>query len=173
MKLIIDAMSGDNAPEAIVSGCVMAAREFGQEYILVGKEDTIRGLLEQEKAADLPISVYHADDVIDMHDDPATAVRRKKNASMSVALRLLRDGEGDAMVSAGNTGAMLSGATLVVKRVKGIRRAALPPMLPCKNGHVLLVDAGANTECTPEYLLQFAYMGSFCLLYTSPSPRDS
>ena len=161
MKLIIDAMSGDNAPEAIVSGCVMAAREFGQEYILVGKEDTIRGLLEQEKAADLPISVYHADDVIDMHDDPATAVRRKKNASMSVALRLLRDGEGDAMVSAGNTGAMLSGATLVVKRVKGIRRAALPPMLPCKNCHVLLVDAGANTECTPEYLLQFAYMGSF------------
>ena len=161
MKLIIDAMSGDNAPEAIVSGCVMAAREFGQEYILVGKEDTIRGLLEKEKAADLPISVYNADDVIDMHDDPATAVRRKKDASMSVALRLLRDGEGDAMISAGNTGALLSGATLVVKRVKGIRRAALPPMLPCKSGHVLLVDAGANTECTPEYLLQFAYMGSF------------
>lgn len=161
MKLIIDAMSGDNAPEAIVSGCVMAAREFGQEYILVGKEDVIRKLLEKEKATDLPISVYAASDVIDMHDDPATAVRKKKDASMSVALRLLRDGEGDAMISAGNTGALLSGATLVVKRIKGIRRAALPPMLPCKGGHVLLVDAGANTECTPEYLLQFAYMGSF------------
>ena len=161
MKLIIDAMSGDNAPEAMVAGCVMAAREFGQEYILVGREEALRPLLAREKADGLPIAIQHADDVIDMHDDPATAVRQKKNASMSVALRLLRDGAGDAMISAGNTGALLSGATLVVKRVKGIRRAALPPMLPCKNGHVLLVDAGANTECTPVYLLQFDYMCSF------------
>lgn len=161
MKIIIDAMSGDNAPEAIVSGCVLAAREFGEEYVLVGKEDIVKDLLAKENAADLPISVVNADDVIDMHDDPATAVRRKKNASMSVALQMLRDGKGDAMISAGNTGALLSGATLVVKRIKGIRRAALPPMMPCKGGNVLLVDAGANAECTPEYLLQFAYMGSF------------
>ncbi len=161
MKLIIDAMSGDNAPEAIVSGCVMAAREFGHEYILVGKEHTIRTLLKKEKAGDLPITVQPASDVIDMHDDPAMAVRRKKDASMSVALRLLRDGAGDALISAGNTGALLSGATLVVKRIKGIRRAALPPVMPCRGGHVMLIDAGANAECTPEYLLQFAYMGSF------------
>ena len=154
MKIIIDAMSGDNAPEAIVSGCVMAAREFGEEYVLVGKEDVVKDLLVKENGTDLPITVVNADDVIDMHDDPATAVRRKKNASMSVALQLLRDGEGDAVISAGNTGALLSGATLVVKRIKGIRRAALPPMMPCKGGNVLLVDAGANSECTPEYLLQ-------------------
>ena len=161
MKIIIDAMSGDNAPEAIVSGCVQAAREFGEEYILVGKEDVIRDLLTKENGTDLPITIVHADDVIDMHDDPATAVRRKKEASMSVALRLMHEGAGDAMISAGNTGALLSGATLVVKRIKGIRRAALPPLMPCKGGHVVLVDAGANAECTPEYLLQFAYMGSF------------
>ena len=161
MKIIVDAMSGDNAPEAIVSGCVQAAREFGEEYILVGKEAVVRDLLTKENGTDLPITVVNADDIIDMHDDPATAVRRKKEASMSVALRLLHDGEGDAMISAGNTGALLSGATLVVKRIKGIRRAALPPLMPCKGGHVLLVDAGANAECTPEYLLQFAYMGSF------------
>lgn len=96
-----------------------------------------------------------------MHDDPATAVRRKKDASMSVALRMMKDGEGDAMISAGNTGALLSGATLVTKRIRGIRRAALPTQLPCKGGRVLLLDSGANAECTPEYLLQFAYMGSF------------
>lgn len=161
MKLIIDAMSGDNAPEAIVSGCVMAAREFGQEYVLVGKEDVIRDLLKKENAEDLPISIHPAADVIDMHDDPATAVRRKKDSSMSAALYLLRDGGGDAVISAGNTGALLSGATLVNKRIKGIRRAALPTALPCKGGRVLLLDSGANAECTPEYLLQFAYMGSF------------
>ena len=126
MKLIIDAMSGDNAPEAIVSGCVMAAREFGQEYILVGKEAVIKELLAKEKAENLPISIRNAEDVIDMHDDPATAVRRKKDSSMSVALRMMKDGEGDAMISAGNTGALLSGATLVTKRIRGIRRAALP-----------------------------------------------
>lgn len=161
MKLIIDAMSGDNAPEAIVSGCVMAAREFGQEYVLVGKEDVIRDLIKKENAEDLPISIHPAADVIDMHDDPATAVRRKKDSSMSAALYLLRDGGGDAVISAGNTGALLSGATLVNKRIKGIRRAALPTALPCKGGRVLLLDSGANAECTPEYLLQFAYMGSF------------
>ncbi len=161
MKIILDAMSGDNAPEAIVSGCVMAAREFGQEYILVGKEDVIRDLLAKENAGDLPITVHPATEIVDMHDDPATVLRRKKDSSMAVAFRMLHDGEGDAMVSAGNTGALLSGATLIVKRIKGIRRAALPPMLPCKSGKVLLVDAGANTECTAEYLLQFAFMGSF------------
>lgn len=161
MKLIIDAMSGDNAPEALVSGCVMAAKEFGQEYVLVGKEDIIRDLLKKENAEDLPITVRNADEVVDMHDDPARVLRRKKDSSMAVAFRMLADGEGDALVSAGNTGAQLSGATLIVKRIRGIRRAALPTLLPTKTGKVLLIDSGANVECTPEYLLQFAFMGSF------------
>ena len=161
MKLIIDAMSGDNAPEALVSGCVMAAKEFGQEYVLVGKEYIIRDLLKKEKAEGLPITVRNAEEVVDMHDDPARVLRRKKDSSMAVAFRMLADGEGDALVSAGNTGAQLSGATLIVKRIRGIRRAALPTLLPTKTGKVLLIDSGANVECTPEYLLQFAFMGSF------------
>ena len=161
MKIIIDAMSGDNAPQAQVSGCVQAAKEFGQEYILVGQEAVLRDLLAKEQAENLPITIHDAQEIIDMHDDPATAVRRKKDASMSVALRMMKDGEADAMISAGNTGALLSGATLVTKRIRGIRRAALPTQLPCKGGHVLLIDSGANVECTEEYLLQFAFMGSF------------
>ena len=161
MKIIIDAMSGDNAPQAQVSGCVQAAKEFGQEYILVGQEAVLRDLLAKEQAENLPITIHDAQEIIDMHDDPATAVRRKKDASMSVALRMIKDGEADAMISAGNTGALLSGATLVTKRIRGIRRAALPTQLPCKGGHVLLIDSGANVECTEEYLLQFAFMGSF------------
>ena len=162
MKLILDAMSGDNAPEAIVSGCVMAAKEFGQEYVLVGQEDKIRALLDKEQAGDLPIAIRNATEIVDMHDDPARVLRRKKDSSMAVAFQMLADGEGDAMVSAGNTGAQLSGATLIVKRIRGIRRAALPTLLPTKTGgKVLLIDSGANVECTPEYLLQFAFMGSF------------
>ena len=161
MKIIIDAMSGDNAPQAQVSGCVQAAKEFGQEYILVGQETVLRDLLAKEQAENLPITIRDAQEIIDMHDDPATAVRRKKDASLSVALRMMNDGEADAMISAGNTGALLSGATLVTKRIRGIRRAALPTQLPCKGGHVLLIDSGANVECTEEYLLQFAFMGSF------------
>lgn len=96
-----------------------------------------------------------------MEDEPSTAVRRKKDSSMAVALNLLRDGEGDAVVSAGSTGALLTGATLVVKRIHGIRRAALAPVLPAGEHGVMLIDCGANVECTAEYLLQFAYMGSF------------
>lgn len=161
MKLIIDAMSGDNAPQALVSGCVMAAKEFGQEYVLVGQEDILRDLLNKEGAENLPITIRNATEVVDMHDDPARVLRRKKDSSMAVAFRMLAEGEGDALVSAGNTGAQLSGATLIVKRIRGIRRAALPTLLPTKTGKVLLIDSGANTECTPEYLLQFAFMGSF------------
>lgn len=161
MKLIIDAMSGDNAPQALVSGCVMAAREFGHEYILVGQEDILRDLLKKEKADNLPITIRNATEIVDMHDDPARVLRRKKDSSMAVAFRMLAEGEGDALISAGNTGAQLSGATLIVKRIRGIRRAALPTLLPTKTGKVLLIDSGANVECTPEYLLQFAFMGSF------------
>ena len=96
-----------------------------------------------------------------MEDDPSTATRRKKDSSMTVALNMLRDGEGDAVVSAGSTGALLTGATLIVKRIRGIRRAAMAPVLPAGEYGVMLIDCGANVECTAEYLLQFAYMGSF------------
>jgi len=161
LKIIIDAMGGDYAPEEIVKGAVMARRTLGYELVLVGRESEIRRCLEQEKALNEPgIAIYPAEEVIDMNDDPTWAIRRKKDSSMVVALNLLKAGEGDAMVSAGSTGALLTGATLIVRRIKGIRRAALAPALPNLGAGALLIDCGANTECTPEQLIQFAYMGS-------------
>ena len=158
MKIIIDAMSGDNAPQEIIAGAVKAADELGVEIVFVGREAEVRACLGSRADA---FPVINADDVITMEDDPSTATRRKKNSSMAVALRLLSEGEGDAMVSAGSTGALLTGATLTVGRIKGIRRAALAPVLPAGEHGVMLIDCGANVECTPEYLLQFAYMGSY------------
>ncbi len=163
MRIIIDAMGGDNAPEAIVKGAVAAQKEFGVNITLVGREeDVVRCLKDEGVSADgQTITVVNATEVISMEDDPSTATRRKKDSSMTVALNLLRDGEGDAVVSAGSTGALLTGATLIVKRIRGIRRAAMAPVFPNGGKGAMLIDCGANVECTKEYLLQFAYMGSF------------
>ncbi len=175
MKIIIDAMGGDNAPFEIVKGAVTASKEFDVDIILTGKGDEILKCLRDIGEKELPpkIEIAHASEVISNCDDPSTVTRQKKDSSMSVGLRMLRDGAGDAMVSAGSTGALLSGATLIVKRIKGIRRAALSPFLPNKNGGVLLCDCGANVECTPEYLLQFAFMGSYYAksVYGVSNPR--
>lgn len=157
MRIIIDAMGGDNAPVAPVEAALKAKKELGVLVTLVGKVEVIKPLLN----GDTGIEIVDAREEITMYDDPSTATRRKKDSSMSVALNLLRDGEGDAMVSAGSTGALLTGATLTVKRVRGIRRAALAPVLPNGGRGVVLIDCGANIECTAEYLLQFAFMGSF------------
>ena len=161
MRIIVDAMGGDNAPEEIVKGAVRAKRELGVDVTLVGIEDKVRACLKAEGCADGEIEVVNASEIITMEDDPSTATRRKKNSSMAVALAMLRDGRGDAVVSAGSTGALLTGATLTVKRIRGIRRAAMAPVLPSGEHGVMLIDCGANVECTAEYLLQFAYMGSF------------
>ena len=159
MKIIVDAMGGDNAPEAIVRGAVFARDRLGVELVLVGRTEDIENCL---KGVDRKgISIVDAPEIITMHDDPSTAVRRKKNSSMAVALNMLRDGYGDAVVSAGSTGALLTGATLTVKRIRGVRRAAMAPVMPSGENGLMLIDCGANAECTPEYLLQFAYMGSF------------
>lgn len=159
MRIIIDAMGGDNAPEEIVKGAVRAKRELDVDITLVGIEDKVRECLKAEGCED--IDVVNATEVISMSDDPSTATRRKKDSSMAVALTMLKDGKGDAVVSAGSTGALLTGATLTVKRIRGIRRAALAPVLPAGEHGVMLIDCGANVECTAEYLLQFAFMGSF------------
>ena len=152
-------MGGDNAPAEVVKGAVMAKQRLGVEVTLVGRVEDVRACLEREGCPD--IEIVDAREVITMEDDPSTATRRKKDSSMAVALNLLREGKGDAVVSAGSTGALLTGATLTVKRIRGIRRAALAPVLPAGEHGVMLIDCGANVECTAEYLLQFAYMGSF------------
>ena len=159
MKIIVDAMSGDNAPEEIIKGAVRARDELGVDIILVGKQEAVSSFLT---GTDMNgIEIRDARDIISMEDDPSTATRRKKDSSMAVALNMLKEGEGDAVVSAGSTGALLTGATLTVKRIHGIRRAALAPVLPAGEHGVMLIDCGANVDCTAEYLLQFAYMGSF------------
>ncbi len=163
MKIILDAMGGDNAPQATVMGAVAAAKDFGANITLVGQQDKIMQALQDNGISQLPasISIVHAEDVVDMHDDPAAVVRKRKDSSMIVGLRMLSQGEGDAFISAGSTGALLTGATLVVKRVKGIRRAAMGPCMPNKaGGKTVLLDCGANAECTADFLLQFGIIGS-------------
>lgn len=159
MKIIVDAMGGDNAPEAIVKGAVDARDKLGVDITLVGrKEDIERCLGDTDRKG---IEIVDAREVVTMDDDPSTATRRKKDSSMTVALNMVKNGHGDAVVSAGSTGALLTGATLIVKRIRGVRRAAMAPLLPSSENGFLLIDCGANAECTPEYLLQFAYMGGF------------
>jgi len=171
LRILVDAMGGDNAPQEIVKGAMRAKSELGLDITLVGQKEAILGCLDgSEKDA---VRIVDAREVITMEDDPSTATRRKKDSSMAVALRMLRDGEGDAVVSAGSTGALLTGATLTVKRIHGIRRAALAPVLPAGEHGVMLIDCGANVECTAEYLLQFAFMGCFYAkkLMNIPNPR--
>lgn len=163
MKIILDAMGGDNAPEAAVLGAFEAAKKYGSEIILVGRGASILEVMGNYGIADLPegVEIFNADDVVDMHDDPASVIHKRKNSSMVLGLKLLADGKGDAFVSAGSTGALLTGATLLVKRVKGIRRAAMAPAVPNKKGgKTVICDCGANAECTPEFLLQFGLVGS-------------
>lgn len=160
MRIIVDAMGGDNAPQAPVLGALRAKKELGVEVTLVGRREELEKVLFKAGGVG-EAEIVDAREIVTMDDDPSTATRRKKDSSMTVALNLLRDGRGDAVVSAGSTGALLTGATLIVKRIHGIRRAALAPVLPNGGKGVMLIDCGANVECTPEYLLQFAYMGSF------------
>ena len=163
MKIILDAMGGDHAPAAPVMGAIEAAKLYGLEIILVGKGEEILKAMRENGIQDLPkgLEIMHADDVVDMHDDPAAIVHKRKNSSMIVGLKMLSQGQGDACVSAGSTGALLTGATLIVKRIKGIRRAAMGPAIPNKaGGKTVICDCGANAECTAEFLLQFGLVGS-------------
>ena len=163
MKIILDAMGGDHAPQAPVLGAIQAAKDFGAEITLVGRGEEILKVLRSNNIETLPagVEIANADDVVDMHDDPAKVIKQRTNSSMVVGLKMLSDGQGDAFISAGSTGALLTGATLLVKRVKGIRRAAMGPSLPNKSGgRTVILDCGANAECTPEFLLQFGLVGS-------------
>ena len=176
MKIILDAMGGDFAPEAPVLGAIDAAKEYGAQITLVGRGEEILEVLKRNGIANLPdgVEICHADDVVDKHDDPAKVIHKRKNSSMVIGLRMLAEGKGDAFVSAGSTGALLSGATLIVKRVKGIRRAAMAPSMPTKAGHkVVICDCGANAECTPEFLLQFGLVASAYCKHTlgTANPR--
>ncbi|GIP36762.1 phosphate acyltransferase [Paenibacillus sp. J31TS4] len=159
MRIAIDAMGGDHAPDAVVAGALQAAAEWPDtELILVGHTDRLQPLLAQ---CPPNVRLHHAEEVIEAEDEPAKAVRRKKNASMVVAGQLVRAKEADAMISAGNTGALMATGLLIVGRIRGIERPALAPMIPSMDGSgALALDLGANMDAKPEHLLQYAIMGS-------------
>ena len=172
MKILVDAMGGDNAPDAVIKGAVKAANEIEGNIVLIGNKDIINAkakeFFNKDTISDVnsKIEIYNTTEVIEMEDIPTQAIKQKKDSSMVVGFRLLKEGKGDAFLSAGNSGALLTGATLIVGRIRGIDRPAIAPMLPAYKKSLLLMDAGANTNCRPLNLLQFAQMATFYLKNT-------
>lgn len=160
MKIIVDAFGGDNAPLEIIKGCVDSVKEFGVEIILTGNEKIIRDVAKENNLSLDRIEIVHCEQVITMEDTADSVLKSKKDSSMAVGLRLLNEDKGQAFVSAGNSGALCVGATLAIKRIKGIKRPAFAPVLPSESGFFMLIDGGANIDCRPEMLYQFALMGS-------------
>lgn len=160
MNIIVDAFGGDNAPYAVIKGAVKAADDFNITITLTGDEKKIRDTASQFKMNLDKINIIHTESVIDIHEEPTEVIKGKKDCSMAVGLKALADEKGDAFVSAGSTGALVVGSTFIAKRLKGIKRPALAPLLPTANGYTMLMDAGANVDCRPEMLLQFGIMGS-------------
>ena len=159
MRIVVDAMGGDYAPGEIVSGAVQAARDFGDEIILVGREADVKAALGE--AASLPnIRVVHASEIIDMDEHPANAVKNKPDASIVVGMKLLKGGQADAFVSMGNTGGVLAAALFNLGRIKGVQRPALAALFPVKDGWAVMLDMGANADVRPDWLVQFGMMGS-------------
>lgn len=161
MRIVVDAFGGDNAPLEIIKGAAAASKEYGVDITLTGKQEVIESLIKERNldfSGDLKI--IHTDDVITMHDDPTTILKSNSNSSMGLAFKELAEGRADAFVSAGSTGAVVVGGTLIVKRIKGIKRPALGALIPAPKGHYMLMDMGANAECRPEMLCQFGIMSS-------------
>ncbi|MCR1951509.1 MULTISPECIES: phosphate acyltransferase PlsX [unclassified Clostridium] len=160
MKIAIDGMGGDNAPKAVVEGVIQALKEYeGIEYYITGPKEQIEEELKKYQYDEGLISIVDAREVISPNEHPVMALKKKKDSSICKALRLVKEKECDAIISAGSTGAFLAGCTLIVGRIKGVERPALAPIMPGKNGSFMIVDAGANVDCKPNYLVQFAKMG--------------
>ena len=172
MNILVDAMGGDNAPDAVIKGAVKAVNEVESNIILIGDTDVINKKVKEfygkNKIEDISpkFSIYHTTEIITMEDKPTDAIKHKKDSSMVVGFRLLKEGKGDVFISAGNSGALLTGATLLIGRIKGIDRPAMAPMLPAYKKRLMLIDAGANTNCKPINLVQFAQMATIYLKNT-------
>ena len=162
MKIIIDAMGGDHAPEAIIQGGVDALNEHKDIHLIfTGNQQTIENELSKYSYDKSRVTVVHAPEVIEMAESPTEAIKKKPHSSLVVGLNLLKDGEGETFITAGSTGATVVGATLIVRRIRGVKRPALCPVLPTEDGKgVLLIDCGANVDCKPSYIAQFGLMGS-------------
>ncbi len=162
MKIVVDAMGGDRAPEVAVEGAVRAARDLGQEIILVGQRGAVQAELDRHDTAGLRLTLQHASEVIEMDEHPAAAIKAKKDSSMVVGMEMLKRREADAFYTAGNSGGALAAALFRLGRLRGIKRPALSTIFPSQTpqGFCFLLDIGANADCKPEYLLQFAIMGA-------------
>ncbi len=159
MRVAVDAMGGDNAPVVEVEGAVAAVREFGIPVILVGNTEIIRQELAKHHWEGLDITVRHASEVVGMHDSATDAVRKKRDSSIRVAFELVKNGDADAVVSAGNSGATMAAGMFILKRLAGIERPAIAQVFPTLQGHTLVLDVGGNVDCKPVHLVQFAIMG--------------
>lgn len=160
MKIAVDGMGGDKAPQVVVEGVIEAINQYGVDVIITGPEDLILKEVNKYTYDKSKLQILHCSEIIDCNEEPVKAIRRKKDSSLYKALELVKNGEADAIISAGSTGALMAGATLIMGRIKGIDRPALAPVMPGKNGHFMLIDCGANAECKPHYLVQFAKMGT-------------
>ena len=164
MRIVVDAFGGDNAPEEIVKGAAIASNEQKIDITLTGDETKIKKVIEDNALTFYgDLKIVHTEDVISMHDDPTSILKAHNNSSMGLAFKELTDNGADAFVSAGSTGAIVVGGTLIVKRIKGIKRPALAAIVPSPNGNYMLMDMGANAECRPEMLMQFGIMTSVYL----------
>ena len=172
MRIIVDVMGGDKAPEETVKGVIQASEELNATFILVGNRNDIERIAAEQNFDIRRMDIVHTENVITMEDDPLCVVRGKQDSSMSVGLRMLAEGQGDAFVSTGNTGALFTGATLIVRKVKGIHRAGIGSIIPLSNP-VLLLDSGANVTVTEENLEQFGVIGSAYMakMYGIETPR--
>ena len=171
MKILLDAMGGDNAPDANIKGAVKAINQVKAEVVLIGKEEVIRRRIKELYGKDMEeisdrLKIKNATEIIEMEDIPTVAIKHKKDSSMVIGFKMLKEGDGDVFISAGNSGALLTGATLLVGRIKGIDRPALAGILPSYKSRLLLIDCGSNTNCKPINLLQFAQMSSIYLRNT-------
>lgn len=159
MKIVVDGMGGDFAPAAAVGGAVAALEEHDMQIVITGRHEEVMRELQKYTYDKNKISIVDSREIIDTNEPPVMAVRKKKDSSLVKALNIVSRGEAEAVVSAGSTGALMTGATLIVGRIRGIDRVALAPIMPGRNGNFMVIDSGANVDCKPQYLLQFAMMG--------------
>ncbi len=173
MRIIVDAFGGDNAPLEVLKGSERAVKELGVDITLTGDEDIIRKVAADNGISLDGMEIRDTKVVIDIHDEPTMVIKEKDDCSMAVGLKMLNNDEGDAFLSAGSTGALVVGATFIAKRLKGVKRAALAPILPADNGYIMIIDGGANVDCRPEMLVQFGIMGSCYMekVLGIPSPK--
>ena len=172
LKILLDAMGGDNAPDAVIKGAIRAAKEIEADIVLIGNEEIINSRIKEiygkNNISEITekVTIKHTTEQIEMQDTPTIAIKHKKDSSMVVGFKMLKEEEGDVFISAGNSGALLTGATLLVGRIRGIDRPAIAPILPAYKKSIMLMDAGANTNCKPINLVQFAQMSTIYLKNT-------